>query len=51
MKTLRGEKDKEGLSLSLRNIIVTILVIVFFAGIIILYYSMLYNEKRENIIR
>ena len=26
-------------------------MIVFFAGIIILYYSMLYNEKRENIIR
>ena len=51
MKTLGGQKDKEGINLTVRNIIVTILVIVFFAGIIILYYSMLYNEKRENIIR
>ena len=51
MKTLGGQKDKEGINLTIRNIIVTILVIVFFAGIIILYYRMLYNEKRENIIR
>ena len=51
MRILSVQKDKEGINLTVRNIIVTILVIVFFAGIIILYYSMLYNEKRENIIR
>ncbi len=53
MKTSGGQKskNKEETRLTIRNVIGTVLVIVFFAGIIILYYSMLYNEKRENIIR
>ena len=45
MKTSGGQKskNKEETRLTIRNVIGTVLVIVFFAGIIILYYSMLYN--------
>ena len=34
----------------LKNIIVTLLVITFFVGILLAFYNMLYEEKRDNII-
>ena len=34
----------------IKNIIVTLLVIAFFVGILIVFYNMLYEEKRDNII-
>ncbi len=34
-----------------QNVIIAVLVTVFFVGIIFMYYNMLYNEKRENIIK
>ncbi len=34
----------------IKNIIVTLLVIAFFVGILIMFYNMIYNEKRDNII-
>ena len=37
--------------LSLRNKIIAALVIIFFVGIILMYYNMLYTEKRSNIIK
>ena len=44
--TIRNEKK-----LTIRNIVITVLVIVFFAGIILMYYGMLYKETRDNIIK
>ena len=37
--------------LSLRNKVIAVVVTVFFAGIIFMYYNMLYSEKRNNIIK
>ena len=34
----------------IKNIIVTLLVIAFFVGILVVFYNMLYDEKRDNII-
>ena len=45
------ERNKDEKKLSRRYIAVTVLVIVFFTGIIFMYYSMLYNVKRDNIIK
>ena len=45
------ERNKDEKRLSRRYVAVTALVIVFFTGIIFMYYSMLYNEKRDNIIK
>ena len=44
-------KKREDDRLSVRNLIITIVVVLFFAAIIFMYYSMLHNEKRGNIIR
>ena len=33
------------------NIVTAALVIAFFTGIVLIYYSMLVREKRENIIK
>ena len=44
-------KIRERVELSiLRNLIVTLLVILFFLGVIILYYSALFTETRDNIL-
>ena len=34
-----------------RTVIITIMVILFFVGIFTVYYSMLYSEKRSNIVK
>lgn len=36
---------------TLRTIIIGIVVILFFVGIVLIYYNMLYNEKRNGIIK
>ena len=41
------EKDSK---FTLRNILISVVVILFFAGVVFLYYSKLYSEKKENII-
>ena len=42
---------KDEYRLSLRNILIAVLIILFFSGIILVYYRMLFNEKRNNIIK
>ena len=42
--------NKAGLS-AIENMIVTSLIIVFFVGIIVVYYIMLYSETKDNIIK
>lgn len=44
-------KNRNEKSVILKNIIVTILVLTFFVGILILFYRKLYDEKRDNIIK
>ncbi len=39
------------IKLTIRNTVVAVLVIVFFCGIILLYHSMLYSEKKDSIIK
>ena len=36
---------------TLRTIIIGFFVILFFVGIVLIYYNMLYNEKRDGIIK
>ncbi len=48
MSTDTGRDEKR---LTIRNTVIAVLVIVFFTGIIIIYYRMLYNEKRNNIVK
>ncbi|MBQ8927572.1 MAG: diguanylate cyclase [Oscillospiraceae bacterium] len=43
-------RKTSGLS-ALQNILLTVVIILFFLGIITVYYVMLYSETRENIIR
>ena len=44
-------KDKQSTNYTIRNIIIYVLVIVFFVGVIITYYTMLYSERRKEIIK
>ena len=44
------EEKKTGLN-GIQNMTFTTLIIVFFVGVIIVYYLMLYSETRENIIK
>ena len=48
MSSDTGRDEKR---LTVRNIVIAVLVIIFFTGIITMYYRMLYNEKRNNIIK
>ena len=43
--------EKKKLSLASRNIITTAILIVFFLGVILAYYTMLYSETRQRIIK
>ena len=45
------ENGEVGKRLFKKNLTITVLVILFFAGIILIYYVMLYNAKRDNIIK
>lgn len=45
-----GDKKRSTLTI-VNNLIVTSVIILFFLGIIVIYYSMLYNETRDNIIK
>lgn len=45
-----GKRKNEGVY-NARNILIVALVIVFFVGVIIAYYSMLYSETRQKIIK
>jgi signal transduction histidine kinase len=36
---------------NIRNMVLSVLVVLFFAGIILIYYGMLYETKRDNIIK
>ena len=51
MNGTKTEKKKEKRKLNLRSIVAAILVILFFEGVIVAYYSMLYSETRERIIK
>ena len=44
------EEKKTGLTV-IQNVTMTLLITVFFVGIIIVYYIMLYSETRDNIIK
>ncbi len=46
-----GVKNTDERILTIRNALMAVLVIVFFTSIILLYYTMLYDEKKLNIIR
>lgn len=48
---IRTKKTKEETKITVRNIIITTLVVLFFAGIILIYYSRLYRAEKDNIIR
>ena len=45
------KKKREIFRINLRSIAIAILVILFFEGIIAVYYSMLYSETRQKIIK
>ncbi len=47
----KQSKNREERALSTRNLVLSILVIIFFAAIIFVYYRMLYNETQNNIIK
>ena len=47
-KDMSTDTDRDKRKLIKRNIVIAVLVILFFTGIIIVYYRMLYNEKRNN---
>ena len=44
-------KNRDEKRLSIRNTLIAVLVTVFFVSIIFMYYGMLYNEKRNSIIK
>ncbi|MBE5925351.1 MAG: hypothetical protein E7271_12995 [Lachnospiraceae bacterium] len=48
---LRRIKSDEEKRMYIRTVILTVIVALFFAGIIFMYYSMLYKTKKENIIQ
>ena len=50
-KDMSTDTDRDKRKLIKRNIVIAVLVILFFTGIIIVYYRMLYNEKRNNIVK
>lgn len=50
-KDMSTDTDRDKRKLIKRNIEIAVLVILFFTGIIIVYYRMLYNEKRNNIVK
>lgn len=45
------KEKKTGRSFAWRNVLISALVIVFFLGVITVYYSMLYSETRQKIIK
>lgn len=45
------ELNRDEKKLRRKYIVVTLLIIAFFIGVIFVYYSKLYNEKRENMIK
>ena len=47
---MKENNRKKGIG-GIHNTIMTVLIIVFFVGIIIGYYAMLYSETRDNIIK
>lgn len=48
---MSSDAERDEKRLKVRNIVTAVLVIIFFTGIITMYYRMLYNEKRNNIIK
>lgn len=50
MKAINNSSGRDG-GIYRRNLVITIIAIAFFVGIILVYYSMLYSEKRTNIIK
>ncbi|WP_178139445.1 hybrid sensor histidine kinase/response regulator [Selenomonas ruminantium] len=44
-------ENKEYRTATLKNMLISVVIILFFVGIILSYYTMLYNEKRTNIIK
>lgn len=46
----RRKKSKDEKRMSIRNLVITSVVVIFFASIILIYNSMLYKEKRDKII-
>ena len=45
------KEKKNGVSFSFRNVLIYALIIVFLVSVIIVYYSMLYSETRQKIIK
>lgn len=48
---MKSDKTRDEKKLSLRNTLIAVVVTLFFVGIIFMYYTMLYSEKRSNIIK
>ena len=45
------QENKAYRPVTLKNLLISVVIILFFVGIILSYYAMLYNEKRTNIIK
>ena len=45
------QKDEEERWIETQNIIVAVLIIFFIVGIVLAYYNLLYNERRDSIIK
>ena len=45
------QENKAYRSVTVKNLLISVVIILFFVGIILSYYAMLYNEKRTNIIK
>ncbi len=45
------QKDEDERWIETQNIIVAVLIIFFMVGIVLAYYNLLYNERRDNIIK
>ncbi len=48
---MNASKSRDEKKLVIRNTVISVIVILFFVGIILMYYRMLYNEKRSGIIK
>lgn len=42
---------KENKNISAKNFLISVVVIAFFVGVVLLYYNMLYNQTRDSIIK
>lgn len=42
---------KENKSITIKQLLISVVVIAFFVGVVLLYYNMLYNQTRDSIIK